>query len=119
EKHSVCFEALLLTQTTYNEAGADTACLIFVFELCRLKAIFELLHDEQMTRIWCTVAISCLAFGVWFPASVLVAQEVKASSSAGSGAGVTEEKAIALAEQGHCKEALPSLKRTLGGQGPA
>jgi tetratricopeptide (TPR) repeat protein len=30
-----------------------------------------------------------------------------------------EEKAVALAEQGHCKEALPSLKRTLGGQGPA
>jgi tetratricopeptide (TPR) repeat protein len=32
---------------------------------------------------------------------------------------VNEEKAIALAEQGHCKEALPSLKRTLAGQGPA
>jgi len=72
-----------------------------------------------MTRVSCAVAISSLAFGVWFPASVLVAQEVKPSPSAGSGAGVTEEKAIALAEQGHCKEALPSLKRTLGGQGSA
>src|SRR4030088_953669 len=71
-----------------------------------------------MTRVLCAAAISC-AFGFWLPASLLVAQEAKPSPSAGGGAAVLEEKAVALAEQGHCKEALPSLKRTLGGQGPA
>src|ERR1700736_3850813 len=72
-----------------------------------------------MTRISCSVAISCLALGLWFPASLVLAQEAKPAPSAGSGSGVTEEKAVALAEQGHCKEALPSLKRILSGQGPA
>jgi tetratricopeptide (TPR) repeat protein len=71
-----------------------------------------------MTKISCAVATSCLAFGLWFPASLVPAQEAKPAPSAGSGSGVTEEKAVALAEQGHCKEALPSLKRTLAGQGP-
>jgi tetratricopeptide (TPR) repeat protein len=71
-----------------------------------------------MTRVSSAVAISCFAFGFWFPAALLVAQEAKPKSSAGSGAEVTEEKAVAFAEQGHCKEALPSLKRTLAGQGP-
>jgi tetratricopeptide (TPR) repeat protein len=75
--------------------------------------------NGQMTRTSCAVAIVCLAFGFWFPAFLLVAQETKPSSAAGSGAGIAEEKAVALAEQGHCRAALPSLKRTLGGQGPA
>jgi tetratricopeptide (TPR) repeat protein len=72
-----------------------------------------------MTRVSCAVATSCFAFGFWFPASALAAQQAKPSPTAGSSAGITEEKAVALAEQGHCKEALPSLKRALGGQGPA
>jgi tetratricopeptide (TPR) repeat protein len=72
-----------------------------------------------MNRVSWAVATSCFAFGFWFSASALVAQEAKPNPSAGSGAGITEEKAVALAEQGHCKEALPSLKRALGGQGPA
>jgi tetratricopeptide (TPR) repeat protein len=72
-----------------------------------------------MNRVSCAVATSCFAFGSWFCASALVAQEAKPSPSAGSGAGITEEKAVALAEQGHCKEVLLSLKRILGGPGPA
>jgi tetratricopeptide (TPR) repeat protein len=91
----------------------------FCFEPCRLKAIFELLHNGQMTRVSFAVAISWLALGFWFPASLLVAQEAKPSPPAASGAGVTEEKAVAIAEQGHCKEAVPSLKRIVGGQGSA
>jgi tetratricopeptide (TPR) repeat protein len=70
-----------------------------------------------MIRVLCAIAISC-AFGCWFPTSLLVAQEAKPRPPAGGGAAVIEEKAIALAAQGHCTEALPSLKRTLAGQGP-
>jgi tetratricopeptide (TPR) repeat protein len=71
-----------------------------------------------MIKASCAVAISCLALGFWFSTAWVVAQESK-SGAAGSGAGLTAEKAVALAEQGHCKEALPALKRILGGQGPA
>jgi tetratricopeptide (TPR) repeat protein len=74
---------------------------------------------SPMTTTASAVAISCLAFGLWLPTPLLVAQESKPSPSAGSSAGVTSEKALALAEQGHCKEALPALKRILGGPGPA
>jgi tetratricopeptide (TPR) repeat protein len=71
-----------------------------------------------MIKTSCAVAISCWALGFWFSAAWVVAQESK-PGAAGSGAGLTAEKTVALAEQGHCKEALPALKRILGGQGPA
>jgi tetratricopeptide (TPR) repeat protein len=70
-----------------------------------------------MIKTSCAVAISCLALGFWFSAAWVVAQESK-PGAAGSGSGLTAEKAVALAEQGHCKEALSALKRILGGQGP-
>jgi tetratricopeptide (TPR) repeat protein len=88
----------------------------FYFKLGRLKAIFESPHYGQMTRASRALSISCLAFGFWFSPSLLIAQDAKPSPS-GASAGVSEEKAIALAEQGHCKEEVPSLKRILGGQG--
>src|SRR5438132_524358 len=88
------------------------------FELCRLKVILEPQNNGQMTRVLHAVAISCFAIG-WCFTSVLAAQEPKPGSSAGNGAGIAEGKAVALAEQGRCKEALPSLKRLLAGQAPA
>jgi tetratricopeptide (TPR) repeat protein len=78
-----------------------------------------ILEPHNMTRVSCTVAISCFVIGFWFFASVLIAQEAKPGSSTASDAGVGGEKAVALAQQGRCKEALPSLKRVLGGQAPA
>jgi tetratricopeptide (TPR) repeat protein len=72
-----------------------------------------------MTKVLKAVAISCFVIGLWCFASVLVAQEPKPGSSAGNGAGIAVEKAVALAAQGRCKEALPSLKRHLAGPGPA
>jgi tetratricopeptide (TPR) repeat protein len=72
-----------------------------------------------MTRFSCGFAISGLALGLWFSASAIFAQELKPKPPAGGGAGLTMEKALTLAEQGHCKEALPALKRALAGQGPA
>jgi tetratricopeptide (TPR) repeat protein len=72
-----------------------------------------------MTRTSCAVTALLLGVGFWFSASPLAAQEGKAAAAKGLGAAVSEEKAIALAEQGHCKEALPALKRVLSGQGPA
>jgi tetratricopeptide (TPR) repeat protein len=88
----------------------------FYFKLCWLNVIFESSYNVQMTRASRALAISCIAFGLWFSPSLLVAQEAKPSPSAGTGAGLAEEKAIALAEQGHCKEVIPSLRRILGGQ---
>jgi tetratricopeptide (TPR) repeat protein len=88
----------------------------FYFKLGRLKAIFESPHYGQMTRVSRALFISCLAFGFWFSPSLLVAQDAKPSPPRAS-AGVSEERAIALAEQGHCKEEVSSLKRILGGQG--
>src|SRR5260370_38014451 len=71
-----------------------------------------------MTRIPCAVAASCFAIAIWFSASILIAQEPTPTPTAGSRSELTQEKAVALAEQGHCKEALPPLKRILAGQGP-
>jgi tetratricopeptide (TPR) repeat protein len=72
-----------------------------------------------MTRFSCGFAIIGLALGLGFSASAIFAQEVKPKPSAGGDTGPMAEKAVALAEQGRCKEALPVLKRALAGQGPA
>jgi tetratricopeptide (TPR) repeat protein len=71
-----------------------------------------------MTRIQSAIATVCLSIGCCLLASAVAAQEAKQNSTPESSAGVTE-RAVALAQQGHCKEALPSLKRALNGQGPA
>lgn len=51
--------------------------------------------------------------------SSLVAQTRKNNPGPPSESSVSPEKAISLAEQGRCKEALPALKRALNSQGPA
>jgi tetratricopeptide (TPR) repeat protein len=45
------------------------------------------------------------------------AQTAKTANAGDSS--LTVERAISLAEQGHCKEAMPALKRALSSQGPA
>lgn len=73
-----------------------------------------------MSRTLCAAIVLSLAIRVWFAGSpVSAAQEPKPNTAAGSAAGVADEKAIALAEQGRCKEALPGLKRATNGQGKA
>jgi len=48
-----------------------------------------------------------------FPVLSLLAQGPPAPAPVGSGSTVTTEKAVELAEQGHCKEALQPLKRAM------
>jgi tetratricopeptide (TPR) repeat protein len=64
------------------------------------------------------VTLSVLA-GLFFYAVPLAAQSPKASTGATPGSALSPEKAIALAEQGQCKSALPSLKRALNSELPA
>ena len=47
-----------------------------------------------------------------------MAQAPKATPATRSGSALTTEKALDLAEQGHCKEAIPTLKRALNSAGP-
>jgi tetratricopeptide (TPR) repeat protein len=72
-----------------------------------------------MTRVSCAVAISCFAIGLWFSTSPLAAQQSKTDAAAETGTAASAEKAITLAEQGRCAEAVSALKRVLSGQGPA
>ena len=51
-----------------------------------------------------------------FPPSVFVAQQAKTASSTGTGSALTTDKALALTEQGQCKEAIPALRRAMNGQ---
>jgi len=71
-----------------------------------------------MSRIFRRTAIYLLAVSPWFFVCSLVAQENKPKPAIGSTSGLTEERAIALAAQGRCMEALPALKRILASPGP-
>ena len=62
------------------------------------------------------IAIALLAASSLFPNASLFAQTTKPSAVKPAPA-ITTEKAIDLAQQGRCKEALPTLKRVLSGTG--
>ncbi|MHB8499950.1 MAG: tetratricopeptide repeat protein [Candidatus Acidiferrales bacterium] len=72
-----------------------------------------------MSRNPCTAAILLLATSPWFSTSLLIAQTPKTTPNSGGDPTLTEEKAVSLAEQGRCKEALPALKRAMNLQGTA
>lgn len=66
------------------------------------------------------IALFPLAAALLLPSLPLLAQDPKTSAtSVTGGATVTTEKAMALAQQGRCQEALPTLKRAASGAGPA
>jgi tetratricopeptide (TPR) repeat protein len=54
---------------------------------------------------------------LWFDSGSL-GQQAKVPAAAG-GAGLSAEKAVTLAEQGHCQESIPALKHAMIGQVPA
>src|ERR1700730_8009334 len=72
-----------------------------------------------MSRNLCTIRILSLAVMLWLFPSQLIAQTPKNTPGPGTEPSLTSEKAIALAEQGRCKEAIPGLKRAVNSQGPA
>jgi len=72
-----------------------------------------------MSRNRYTTAILLFAISAWFFATELIGQTAKNTPGSGSDSSLTAEKAIRLAEQGRCKEAVPALKRAVNSQEPA
>jgi tetratricopeptide (TPR) repeat protein len=72
-----------------------------------------------MSRNLYRITILSVAVSPWFFATQLIAQAPKTAPGPGSDSSVTTEKAIGLAEQGRCREAVPALKRVLNSQGSA
>jgi tetratricopeptide (TPR) repeat protein len=68
-----------------------------------------------------TLTTGCLAslglYAASLPAQQAPSRPPAAAPSSG-GTAMTAEKAVALAEQGHCKEALPALRRIVSSPGP-
>jgi len=62
------------------------------------------------------IALALLAAAPWLPTTRLVAQTNKAPATKAA-TPLTTEKAIDLAQNGRCKEALPALKRAMSGTG--
>ena len=65
------------------------------------------------------IAFFSLAAAMLFPLQSLMAQSPKSGATpAATSTTLSTEKALALAQQGRCKEALPTLKRAASGPGP-
>ncbi len=67
-----------------------------------------------------TAPLFALLTSVLLSAIPLAGQAPKAPSGTGDAASpsAASEKALAMAQEGHCKEAIPALKRTLSSQAP-
>ena len=76
-------------------------------------------RQNEMSRNLCTIRILSFAIIPWLFPSQLIAQTPKNTPGPGSDSSLTTEKAIGLAEQGRCKEAVPALKRAVNSQGSA
>jgi tetratricopeptide (TPR) repeat protein len=74
---------------------------------------------KVMSRRPLKIAVLLLLIDCLAPGSSLVAQTPKNNPGPGSGSSLTPEKAMSLAEQGRCKEAIPELKRVVNSQSPA
>jgi tetratricopeptide (TPR) repeat protein len=77
----------------------------------------------QISRIIrITLTTGCLASSLGLHAASLLAQQAPSrppsAAPPSSGSAMTADKALALAEQGHCKEALPALRRIVASPGP-
>jgi tetratricopeptide (TPR) repeat protein len=60
-----------------------------------------------------------LLFGSWWSEPFLLAQQAKVAPKPGSASELSPDKALTLAEQGHCQESISSLKRAMSAQVPA
>ncbi|MGB2625966.1 MAG: tetratricopeptide repeat protein [Candidatus Acidiferrum sp.] len=72
-----------------------------------------------MTRNSSVVVLISFLLCISFYANPLAGQGSKSSAAPAASVSVSAEKSIALAEQGHCKEAIPELKRVLNSERPA
>jgi len=65
-----------------------------------------------------TTALLILSIGSLWSDPVILAQQAKVAASPGAGSGLSSDKALTLAEQGHCQESISALKRAMAGQVP-
>ena len=82
-----------------------------------LRRTFEgRIAQGSMSRYSGTAAFFVLSIGAALHAPAIFAQQAKAPASSGVASGLSPDKAIALAEQGHCQESISALKRAMTGQ---
>src|ERR1700738_724583 len=72
-----------------------------------------------MSRYSGTAASILLLIGFSWSEPVILAQQAKVTATPGAGSGLSLDKALTLAEQGHCQESISALKRAMTGQVPA
>src|SRR5439155_391068 len=71
-----------------------------------------------MSRYPGTAAIFVLLIGFLWSEAVILAQQAKVATTPGAGSGLSTDKALTFAEQGHCQESISALKRAMTGQIP-
>src|SRR6202048_1284461 len=72
-----------------------------------------------MSRYSGTAAVFVLLIGFSWSDPVILAQQAKVTATPGAASGLSQDKALTLAEQGHCQESISALKRAMTGQVPA
>jgi tetratricopeptide (TPR) repeat protein len=72
-----------------------------------------------MSRDSGTAASVLLLVGFLWSEPVILAQQAKVTATPGAVSGLSLDKALTLAEQGHCQESISALKRAMTGQVPA
>ena len=90
--------------------ASNFACIIFFYRLEK-----ELHIHFQMCRRFAKAAAISAFLGSFWHGSILLAQQ---SPTPGSRPVLTPEKAISLAEQGHCGESLSALKHAMAATVP-
>jgi tetratricopeptide (TPR) repeat protein len=72
-----------------------------------------------MSRHSGTTTVFVLFIGfLWF-APIILGQQAKVAATPGVGSELSPDKALTLAEQGHCQGSISALKRAMAGQVPA
>jgi tetratricopeptide (TPR) repeat protein len=72
----------------------------------------------QKSRDLGPAALFFLSIGLLLSLSPIAAQQSNSTPAHAAGPGITTDKALALAEQGRCQEAISALKRAMNGQVP-
>lgn len=86
--------------------AASAACIVFVRDF--LERFSSLKMYKHSWKAAAFVALVCLS-----NSQIIAAQQSNAAAKASPG--LPPEKAISLAEQGHCRESMPGLKHAMGG----
>jgi tetratricopeptide (TPR) repeat protein len=66
-----------------------------------------------------TTAVFVLLVGFLWSAPIILGQQAKVAATPSAGSELSPEKAVALAEQGHCRESISALKRAMANSVPA